>query len=126
MRIRSLLMLVTTVIFVPGFLAAVMAVQKVREGERTAALNGLRETVRASALLVDVEIHRSIGSLTALAQSDSLRDGNLQAFYEQAKGADRPPHVWTLLLDEEGNQLINTLSPFGTKLPPVSKERVQQ
>ncbi|WOB05954.1 ATP-binding protein [Piscinibacter gummiphilus] len=126
MRIRSLLLLVTTVIFVPGFLAAVMAVQKVREGERTAAINGLRETVRASALLVDVEIQRSIGALTALAQSDSLREGDLHAFYEQARGANRPPHVWTLLFDEDGNQLLNTLEPLGTRLPSVAKERVQQ
>jgi signal transduction histidine kinase len=126
MRIRSLLLLVTTVIFVPGFLAAVMAVQKVREGERTAALNGLRETVRASALLVDVEIQRSIGALTALAQSDSLREGDLQAFYEQARGANRPPNVWTLLFDEHGNQLLNTLEPLGTRLPSVPPARLQQ
>lgn len=126
MRIRSLLLLVTTVIFVPGFLAAVMAVQKVREGERTAALNGLRETVRASALLVDVEIQRSIGALTALAQSESLREGDLAAFYEQAKGANRPPHVWTFLLDEDGNQLLNTLEPLGSPLPAAPKARIQQ
>lgn len=126
MRIRSLLLLVTTVIFVPGFLAAVMAVQKVREGERTAALNGLRETVRASALLVDVEIQRSIGALTALAESDSLRDGDLAAFYKQAKGANRPPHVWTFLLDEEGRQLLNTLEAPGSQLPAAPKAPVEQ
>ncbi|HEY0818308.1 MAG TPA: ATP-binding protein [Rhizobacter sp.] len=125
MRIRSLLLLVTTVIFVPGFLAAVMAVQKVREGERAAALNALRETVRASALLVDVEIQRSIGALTALGQSESLRNGDLKAFYEQARAADRPPHVWTLLADEHGNQLLNTLVPLGTALPPMPVERIE-
>ncbi len=125
MRIRSLLLLVTTVIFVPGFLAAVMAVQKVREGERSAALNGLRETVRASALLVDVEIQRSIGALTTLAQADSLREGDLAAFYEQARGANRPPHVWTFLLDQDGNQLLNTLMPIGTQLPAAPKERIR-
>lgn len=125
MRIRTLLLLITTVIFVPGFLAAVMAVQKLREGERQAALNGLRETVRASALLVDVEIQRSIGALTALAESASLREGDLRAFYEQARAANRPPHVWTFLVDEQGNQLLHTLEPLGTSLPPVPKARIE-
>jgi signal transduction histidine kinase/ActR/RegA family two-component response regulator len=125
MRIRTLLLLVTTVIFVPGFLAAVMAVQKVREGERAAALNALSETVRASALLVDVEIQRSIGALTALGQSEALRDGDLRAFYEQARAANRPPHVWTLLADENGRQLINTLAPLGTPLPAAPVEIIR-
>lgn len=125
MRIRSLLLLVLTAIFVPCFLAAVMAVQKVREGERAAALNALRETVRASALLVDGEIQRSIGTLTALAESASLSAGDLAAFYEEARAANRPPHVWTLLLDENGNQLLNTLAPLGTVLPPLPIARVK-
>lgn len=120
------MLLVATVIFVPGFLAAVMAVQQVRDSERTAALNGLRETVRASALLVDVEIQRSIGALTALAHSDSLLDGDLAAFYEQAKGANRPPHVWTILFDQDGRQLLNTLAPLGTPLPPAPKARIDE
>ncbi len=124
MRIRSLLLLVTTVIFVPGFLAAVMAVQKVRDGERQAALNALRETVRASALLVDVEIQRSIGALTALGRSEHLRTGNFAGFYEQAKAADQPPHVWTSLYDESGRQILDTQVPLGTPLPPAPKDRI--
>jgi signal transduction histidine kinase/ActR/RegA family two-component response regulator len=126
MRIRSLLLLATTIVLVPGFLAAVMAVQKVREGERQAALNALRETVRASALLVDGEIQRAIGALTALGQSDHLRTGNLQGFYEQATAINKPPHVWTLLFDESGTQILNTAVPFGTPAPAATAtERVK-
>jgi signal transduction histidine kinase len=117
MRIRTLLFVVAALVFVPGFLAAVMAVQQVREGERQAALNALRETVRASALLVDGEIQRSIGALQALGQSHHLAAGNWAAFYEQARAIDKPPHVWTLLLDEDGLQIINTAVPFGTPSP---------
>jgi signal transduction histidine kinase len=117
MRIRTLLFVVAAPVFVPGFLAAVMAVEKVREGERQAALNGLRETVRASALLVDGEIQRSIGALQALGQSHHLATGNWPAFYEEAHAVDKPPHVWTLLIDEDGRQVVNTAVPLGTPLP---------
>ena len=125
MRIRSQLLLAAAVVIIPGFLASVIAVEKVREGEREAALRGLRETVRASALLVDGRIQRALGSLTALAQSDNLRTGNFEAFYEQALAANQPPSVWTLLLDENGRQILNTAVPFGTPPPaPVAQERV--
>lgn len=127
MRIRSLLALVTTAIFLPGFLAAVMAVQKVREGERQAALNALRETVRASALLVDGEVQRSIGALTALGESDHLRTRDFRAFHQEALAANKPPHVWTLLFDETGTQVVNTVVPYGTTLPmAVSEGNVQK
>ncbi len=63
MRIRSHFLLLATAVLVPGFLAAAVAVEKVREGERAAALRGLRETVRATALLVDGEIQRSLGAI---------------------------------------------------------------
>src|SRR4051812_2794703 len=84
MRVRGLLLLVAAVVFVPGFLAAMVAVGKVRESEREASLRGLRETVRASALLVDREVQRSLGAMTALAQSEHLLTGNLKGFYDQA------------------------------------------
>ena len=59
MRLRAYLMLVAAAGLIPGFLAAVVAVEEVRESERQAALRGLRETVRATALLVDREIQGS-------------------------------------------------------------------
>ncbi|MBC7954732.1 MAG: response regulator [Cytophagales bacterium] len=126
MRIRAQLLLIAAVVFVPGFLAAVVAVDQVRDGERQAALRGLRETVRASALLVDREIQRSIGALTALGQSDHLRTGNFQGFYKEALAVNQA-HVWTLLLDDTGAQVLNTAVPFGTPPPPpTAAERVAQ
>ena len=125
MRIRSHLLLLTAVVLVPGFLAAAIAVKQVRDSEREAALRGLRETVRATALLVDGEVQRSLGALTALANSPHLQTGNLEAFYLQAAASDQPPDVWTLLLDATGTQRLNTRVPFGTPLPPpAAKERV--
>ncbi len=121
MRIRTLLLIVAAVVFVPGFLAAIVAVEQVRDGEREAALRGLRETVRASALLVDREVQRSIGAMTGMAQSDHLRTGNFKAFYEQALAINQP-HIWTLLLDESGVQVVNTAVPFGTPPPPAGAQ----
>ena len=125
MRIRSHLLLLTAVVLVPATLAAGYAVDQVRQGERRAALAGLRESVRATALLVDAEVQRSVGALTALAQSAALKSGDMAAFYDEAAAAARPPDVWTLLLDESGTQLINTVRPFSTT-PSLAHEEVAQ
>ena len=127
MRIRSHLLLLSAIVLVPATLAAGYAVDQVRQGERRAALAGLRESVRATALLVDADVERSMGSLTALAQSSALKSGDLAAFYEEAVAAARPPDVWTLLFDESGTQLANTVRPLGATPPaPLARERVAQ
>lgn len=121
-RIRSHLLLLTAVVLVPGFLAAAIAVKQVRDSEREASLRGLRETVRATAFLVDGEIQRSLGVLSALANSQHLQAGNLAAFYDQAAAAEKRPDVWTMLFDESGIQRLNTRVPFGTP-PPTRNVR---
>lgn len=126
-RIRSHLLLLTAVVLVPTLLAAGIAVTKVREVERETALRGLRETVRATSFMVDGEVQRSLGTLTALAQSHHLQTGNFEALYEQATAVDRKPDVWTLVLDDSGTQRMNTTVPYGTPPPPAAaQERVSK
>ena len=102
----------------PAFVAGAVAVDSVRERERQAGLRALRETVRSTALLVDSQIERSLGELNALGQSPLLQSGDFKAIYEEAKLSDRPPDVWTLMLDETGQQVVNTGAPYGTPAPP--------
>ena len=125
--LRRLLIFVAVIILLPAFLAAGVAVQKVREGERQATLRGLRETVRATSLLVDGEIKLSLGELSTLGNSPYLESGNLLGFYQQAAAINQMPDVWTLLLDEDGRQVLNTVVPFGTPPPPpVAQAQVRK
>ena len=112
-------------ILLPVVLASVIALEKIRDGERRAALRGLQETVRATALIVDREAQGSLSALRALSNSAHLRTGNFEGFYNQAAALDRKPDTWTALLDDQGQQVLNTLLPFGAPLPPaVARERV--
>jgi signal transduction histidine kinase len=52
-----------------------------------------------------------------LASATSLADDNLEAFHERAILANKGSKSWTVLFDENGQQLLNTLVPYGTKLP---------
>ena len=118
-RLRSYLVLVAAAGLVPAFLAALFVVEHVRESERLAALRGLQETVRATALLVDREIKGSLSTLEALGTSIHLQTGNWRAFYDQAAAVDQSPSVWTLLLDSSGERLVDTGHPFDAPHRPV-------
>jgi signal transduction histidine kinase/ActR/RegA family two-component response regulator len=125
MRIRTLLVLMAAAILLPVVLAAAIALDQIRAGEREAALRGLRETARATSLIVDREVQGSLSALKALGHSPSLQRGDLKSFYAEAAALDQVPDVWTFLLDDKGAQVLNTIVPFGTRLPPpVAAERV--
>jgi signal transduction histidine kinase/ActR/RegA family two-component response regulator len=125
MRIRTLLVLMAAAVLLPVVLASVIALEKIRDGERKAALRGLQETARATALIVDREAQGALSGLKALGGSEHLRTGNFRAFYDQAAAQNRLPEVWTLLLDEQGRQILNTIVPYGSPLPPAAaRERV--
>ena len=71
---------------------------------------------RNLALELDRELAGFGGILHALATSPALQDGDLRRFHEQAARVV-PAGGAIVLRDRSGQQLINTLFPFGTPLP---------
>jgi signal transduction histidine kinase len=126
MRIRSQLLLMATAVLIPVIVAAGLAIYKIREAEREAGLRGLRETARATALIVDREVQGSKSALRALAGSRNLEIGDLEAFYRQAAVFNEMPDVWTVLHDASGRQVFNTLLPYGTAPPPAHRAAVER
>jgi signal transduction histidine kinase len=125
MKIRAHLSLILAAALVPIVVFSGMAVNLVLDAEKVAALNGLQETARATALSVDRELASAEAALRVLATSKNLDDDDLSGFYLQAKAADRGVGAWTVLFDAEGRQLVNTAVPFGTALPQNdARERI--
>ena len=125
LKIRSHLVLMAVAILLPVVVFSAVALQLLRDGEREAGLRGLSETARASALIIDRELASSAAALKLLATSAYLETGDLQAFYQQAVLLKRASS-WTILVDENGQQLINTLRPFGEKLPNGGNRKIVQ
>ncbi|MES2978395.1 MAG: ATP-binding protein [Pseudomonadota bacterium] len=117
LKIRSHLVLMALAILLPVMVFSAVALDLLRQGEREAALRGLHETVRATALLVDGELGSSVSALELLAASPYLESGDLGGFYEQASLLNKTSSSWCLLLDASGRQIMNTRLPFGSPLP---------
>ena len=117
MKVRSYLALIVAAAILPVIGVAAWGLNVLLEKERDAALRGARETVRATALLIDQELSNAQTALNVLGTSQALVQGNLPAFYQRARDAVNKASTWIVLFDREGQQLINTQVPFGTPLP---------
>jgi len=127
MKIRAYLALMVAATLIPVIIFSTISISTLLDAQREAVLRASRETMRAVALGLDKEISVAEASLRVLSTSTNLAQENWHALYKQARASNPAPEVWTLLLDENGQQIFNTIIPYGTPLPPpVAKLRIQE
>jgi hypothetical protein len=89
--------------------------------KRRALERSVLETAQALSRAVDQELANMQASTTALATSSSLTAGDLAAFHHQTQLVLRDyPGSDIILTDATGQQLVNSLVPFGKPLPKRS------
>jgi signal transduction histidine kinase/ActR/RegA family two-component response regulator len=89
--------------------------------QRTILEQNTVATMRALMQAIDAELFGVQSALQVLAASQRLASGDLASFYRQATEA--LPNIggnYIALTDSAGQQLLNTLRPFGEPLPPVA------
>lgn len=75
-------------------------------------------TAHALVLAVDRDLSAAQAALEVLAGTSELRTGDLATFHEKASEISKKFFSSNIILaDRSGQQLINTLLPFGAKLP---------
>jgi signal transduction histidine kinase len=116
-KARAYLAVMALAVLVPIVLFSTIALSMLLQAERDAALRSLQETSRATALAVEQELGLAEARAKYLSSAESLVRGDLQAFHRRASNVNQDGTSWTVLFDEEGQQLVNTLVPFGTALP---------
>jgi PAS domain S-box-containing protein len=105
---------------VPLLLLAGLTLRHVFHTSRAVADHGQIDTVRALALAVDGEVRAWKAALTVLAGSESLQTGRLAEFYEEARQVGAQHDGWVVLTVASGEQLFNTLRPYGAPLQKTS------
>jgi signal transduction histidine kinase/ActR/RegA family two-component response regulator len=122
MRIRAYLLIMIGAIILPISVFAAIALETLLRSEREAALQAMSQSAGATALLVDRELRSAEAALHVLARSPHLAHGDMAGFYEHARSADRDQGERIILFDADGQQIINTAMPLGTRLPPAPDE----
>jgi signal transduction histidine kinase len=117
MKARAYLAVMALAVLVPIILFSAIALSMLMQAERETALRSLQETARATTLAVDRELSIAEARMKVMASATSLIEGDFKAFHERAVLANKGSKSWTVLFDENGQQLLNTLVPYGTKLP---------
>jgi signal transduction histidine kinase/DNA-binding response OmpR family regulator len=110
-----LLVLATTF---PAWLASIFFIIHSNEAQRDLLEQHSVGTARAIMQVVDRELTGTRSALEVLATSPSLVSGDLSGLYDQAQDVLRRAMGTDIVLyGPTGNQLFNTLRPFGSPLP---------
>lgn len=101
----------------PAALTAGLLIRQSYQRERAAVERDMVGTARALMQAIDADLNGVQATLLVLAASRSLAAGDLAAFYAEAE-ALMPSQIGSniVLHDLSGQQVINTISPFGTPL----------
>ena len=113
MHIRAYLFLLALGILLPAMLLSSLALRMLQNAEKEAALGSLGQTANNVALLVDRELYSAQAALRVLAASPSLAARDYRAFYAQARQVHVGGNGWSVLLDADGRELVNTAMPLG-------------
>jgi signal transduction histidine kinase/ActR/RegA family two-component response regulator len=109
----------------PAVLVTGLLIVESYERERASTERDMLATARALMQAVDADLEGFQSTIQALAASPSLREGNLHAFYDEAQRLlVRQIASNFVVHDPSGQQLVNTLRPYGAPLPRETDMRM--
>ena len=117
-RIRFSLALLVVACTLPGALMSSAFIVTDYQRQREHIVAGAVSTVRSLAFALDKDLTGTIASLQVLSTAPSLLHGDLPTFHARARAVLSFQNVTNfVLLDAQGQQLLNTLKPLGAPLP---------
>jgi signal transduction histidine kinase len=112
---------------VPALIVTTLIIYQSFNQERAGLERDTVGTARALSQAVDAELAGIRSALLVLSKSSNLASGDLARFDAEARQVVRTLNIDNIVLsDVRGQQLINTLRPFGTPLPLHDREEVQR
>lgn len=126
--IRSELLLVVLATALPVWLASAMLLYNAHADARALVERDAGATARAVMVALDREVAAAQAVGETLATSQSLLAGDLARFYARATNAVQRSGIGSnvVLSDASGQQVLNTLQPFGQPLPRHGNPEIVQ
>ena len=116
MSIRTRLLLLVFAVWLPAMAGFGLLARSTYLHETQTATGHLRDLARSISVLVDSELDKRAAIATTLGAARSLKEGELERFYEHAKRATEGSDNTVLVVDAT-RQVLNTRRPYGTPLP---------
>jgi hypothetical protein len=108
----------TLIVAIPLVAANFFVIGRLAAEQSAAQKETLVATTRALASAVAAELKKYAVVGYSLATSEPLQERNFERFRKQAMEAvTELPGAWVVVADIQGQQLVNTLRPFGETLP---------
>ncbi|MCB8819022.1 sensor histidine kinase [Microvirga rosea] len=124
--LRQLLWGLVLALALPTIAVAGAGLYSVYRAEQEATDLRLRETTRALALSLTLEIEKAESALRTLAYSPFIRKGDFESFHEQLAQAPLQNAIWIALFEPSGRILVTSRAPYGEKLPDSLRPEILQ
>jgi signal transduction histidine kinase len=116
MKTRTYLLLMLVALIVPVAGLAMFGLSMLLQFERDARIRAIEEIANSTSLLIDGEIARAEAATRVIANSREIETGDFEGLYRLLSSTRTTPLSWTLIADDSGSGVINTLVPYGTPL----------
>lgn len=121
--VRGRLVLLTISLLVPALLSMGFLLASADRESRGQLYQQLVTTARALNGAVDRQAAVGVSVAETLATDQALINGDWAAFHARALRATERRAGWIVVADQDGQQVINTLRPYGAPLPRVKRTR---
>jgi two-component sensor histidine kinase len=121
--VRVRLILLTVSLLVPAVLSMGFLLAGADRHGRAQTYQQMLTTARALSGTVDQQTAVGIAVVETLASDQALQAGDLKEFDLRARRVMKQRTGWVVVTDVAGQQLINTLRPFGAPLPSVQRPK---
>ena len=119
--IRLRLLSLVLIVAIPLIAATFFVIERLADAQLKAQEQTLISSTRAISAAVEAEIKKYAFVGYALGTSVPLQAGDFAQFAQQVRSATAHlPGTWVVVANVEGQQLVNTLRPFGEPLPFVA------
>lgn len=119
--VRGRLVLLTISLLIPALLSMGFLLSSADRQSRAQLHEQLLTTARALSGATDRQTAVGVAVLETLATDQALLAGDWAAFHSRARRVSDDRSGWVVVFDETGQQIVNTLRPYGTPLPGMPR-----
>ena len=116
MSIRTRLLLLVFAVWLPALAGFALLARSTYLNETEMATRHLRDLAHSISFVVDSELDKRAAIANTLGAARSLKDGELERFYQHARRATEGTGNAVLVVDAT-RQVLNTRLPYGAELP---------